>query len=96
MGYEIRSWLPSSVTTESNPTMIVEALTAKNNEFNSIIVTKDLSISKQSIRQVIKKLGLKPWHPSLVQELNENDHAKSFAFFENFHDKFLIHPMLFF
>ena len=82
-----RSGRPASVNTGSNQLIVEEVLTEKPRN-STRRLSEELAISRSSIRRIIKELGLKPWHPRLVQELNEDDYDRRLEFCENFYDNF--------
>ena len=84
---KIRSGRPPTVNIERNRMQVGEFISTQPRT-SSRRLSEELHISRSSLRRIIKELGLKPWYPRLVQELNEDDYDRRLEFCENFYDNF--------
>lgn len=76
-----RSGRPKSVTTEQNLTTVAQSFVQSPSK-STRRASSELGISRTSLRRMMKSVGLKPFRPTLLQGLNEDDPDRRMEFCE--------------
>jgi hypothetical protein len=76
-----RSGRPKTVRAEENAQVVSESF-LRNPQPSQRRASRELSISRRSLRRIMQDLNLKPYKPRLLQALNEDDPDRRLEFCE--------------